>query len=403
MNSLSKLHNIKGWTLVIAAFALVFAFSTVDHAISPMVDILKAVFAVNQEKALWLISSCTAGILFGLLFGPMLIKSFKAWPISLVSAVFMGGGLAGFLLCGDFFAALTFRFIFGIGAGLVSTVFWWLAYESIDKKFYTPMITVLTASRPMAVAAGVPLVLYSADWFGWKIAFAAAGIIILLASALFIWACPVYTKQTLPFKPSSLIKVYSGVIKTPFLKTFFTAMFINRLCYFGFYSVLGIWFIKHYGFNVSELAKPLMIIGLCETAINFIVPFLMKTGPKKLFYISTIANIAFFAAFIWGINPVWWSVFMIGLFAMTDRIYNMLLLLFIPKIFASSQDRTVIGSMVTLVSWGSLAVISWLAGSFLEKIGINIFSLGLILTLIIGIILYIKVLKGTVFKDTYGV
>ena len=93
---------------------------------------------------------------------------------------------------------------------------------------------------------------------------------------------------------------------------------------------------------------------------------------------------------------------MIGLFAMTDRIYNMLLLIFIPDIFKNAQDRTVIGSTVTLVSWGSLAVISWLEGALLSKTGISAFSFMLTAALIIGIILYIKVLKRTIFTEKYA-
>ena len=396
------MRAVKGWTLVIAAFVIVFAFSTVDHAISPMVEILKSAFGVDQEKALWFITSCTAGILAGLFSGPFFIRSYKAWPVSAASAVMMAAGLAGFIGTGDFAAGLVFRFIFGLGAGFVSTVLWWLAYESIDKKFYTPMITVLTASRPMAVAAGVPLVLYGSSFLGWQMSFGAAGILIVSAMIFFIWASPKYSKGTVPLNFSSAAGVYSDMLRTPFLKTFFTAMFINRLCYFGFYSMLGIWFIDRYGFTTEGLAKPLMIIGICETAINFIVPFLMKAGPKKLFYVSAAANTVFFALFIWGILPVWWAVLMIGLFAMTDRIYNMLLLIFIPDIFKNAQDRTVIGSTVTLVSWGSLAAISWLEGALLSKAGISAFSLMLTAALIIGIILYIKVLKRTIFTEKYA-
>ncbi len=396
------MRAVKGWTLVIAAFVIVFAFSTVDHAISPMVEVLKSAFGVDQEKALWFITACTAGILAGLFTGPFFIRSYKAWPVSAASAAMMAAGLGGFIGTGDFCVGLVFRFIFGLGAGFVSTVLWWLAYESIDKKFYTPMITVLTASRPMAVAAGVPLVLYGSSFCGWQTAFGAAGILIVLAMIFFIWASPKYEKQTVALNFSSAAGVYADMLRTPFLKTFFAAMFINRLCYFGFYSMLGIWFIDRYGFSTEGLAKPLMIIGICETAINFIVPFLMKAGPKKLFYVSVAGNSLFFVLFIWGILPVWWAVFMIGLFAMTDRIYNMLLLIFIPDIFKNAQDRTVIGSTVTLVSWGSLAVISWLEGALLSKTGISAFSFMLTAALIIGIILYIKVLKRTVFTEKYA-
>lgn len=390
-------ENFKGWSLVIAAFAVVFAFSTADHAISPMADIFKTAFAISQERSLWLISSCTVGILLGLFSGPVLIKAYKPGPISYISLLMMLTGITGFVASFNFLFALGCRLIFGLGAGLVSTVLWWLAYESISKKFYTPMITVLTASRPMAVAAGVPLILCSSVVLGWRISFALIGGILVLSMLVFIWALPLYRGNIIKLNFTGAINTYIDLFKTPFVKPFFIAMFINRLCYFGFYSMLGIWFIKKYGFTAAALSKPLMIIGICETAINFIVPILMKYGQRKLFLIAVFTNIVFFTAFILGIMPVWATILLIGLFAMTDRIYNMLLLIFIPNIFNQFENKTVIGSMVTLVSWASLAFISYLEGALLDKIGMTAFAVLLIIALTAGILLYINTLYRTVF------
>ena len=170
----AKLNISKGWTLVISAFMIVFAFGTVDHAISPMVEVLQSVFAVQEQRVLWLISYCTLGIVLGLFVGPQLLKTYKIKNI-LYWAIFMQlAGLAVFVTVKIFYISLVARFIFGLGSGLISTILWWIVYEAVDKNFYTPMITVLTASRPMAVAAGVPLVMYGTKHLGWAAAFALA-------------------------------------------------------------------------------------------------------------------------------------------------------------------------------------------------------------------------------------
>ncbi len=394
---MKDLNWVKGWTLVIASFAVVFAFSTVDHAISPLVEWLQVFFGVAAENILWLISSCTAGIVAGLFVGPQFIKSVRVSRAVWLSLLMMAGGVWAFVATPSFALSLAVRFVFGLGAGLFSTVLWWLAYESIDRRFYTPMITVLTAARPMAVAAGVPLVMYGGQYVSWRWSFAALGGITALFCLAFLWAAPKDESPKNPFTPKALLQRYRLAWNTPRLKTFFSAMFINRLCYFGFYSMLGLWFIGHYHLNTLEIARPLMAIGICETLINFVVPFLLKVGPKKLFYVSVLGNAAAFAVFAWGVLPLWWAIVFIGLFAMTDRVYNMLLLLFIPKVFDSSKDRTTIGSLVTLVSWAALMAVSWLEGALLDVVGLDWTALFLLLSLAVGSVLYVKVLKRTVF------
>ena len=388
---------VKGWTLVAASFIVVFAFSTVDHAISPLVEWLQAFFGVAAENVLWLISSCTAGIVAGLFVGPQFIKSVRVSRAVWISLLMMAGGVWAFVVTPVFAWSLVVRFVFGLGAGIFSTILWWLAYESIDRRFYTPMITVLTAARPMAVAAGVPLVMYGGKYISWRWSFAVLGLLTAVFCLAFLWAAPNDAGQKVPFTPKAVLARYRLAWATPRLKTFFAAMFVNRLCYFGFYSMLGLWFIGHYHLDTLEIARPLMAIGVCETLINFVVPFLLRIGPKKLFYLSVAGNAAAFGAFAWGVLPLWWAIAFIGLFAMTDRVYNMLLLLFIPKVFDASKDRTTIGSLVTLVSWAALMAVSWLEGAFLQAAGLNVTAACLLLALVAGTVLYIKVLKRTVF------
>jgi len=395
---MTRTDNIKGWTLVVASFVVVFAFSTVDHAISPLVEWLSVFFGTGAERTLWLISSCTAGIVLGLFVGPQCLKTVPVSRVLWGSLVMMAGGIWAFVSVPYFAVSLAIRFLFGLGAGLFSTLLWWLTFEAIQKRFYIPMITVLTAARPMAVAAGVPLVLYGGTRLNWRISFAVMGVLIALFCLLFVCAMPADNKEKSSFTLKAFLRTYQTAWHTPHLPVFFTAMFINRFCYFGFYSMLGLWFIGHYHLSTVELARPLMAIGICETVINFIVPVLMKIGQKKLFYLSLIFNTLFFGIFAWGMLPLWVAIVFIGLFAMTDRIYNMLLLVFIPNIFSTSKDRTTIGSLVTLVSWTSLMLISWIEGSFLQYIGLQTMSALLLICLIGGFVLYVRMLRKTVFS-----
>jgi predicted MFS family arabinose efflux permease len=102
----------------------------------------------------------------------------------------IAAGLLVFVSCHIFIISFTARLVFGLGAGIMSSIMWWLAYESIDKKFYIPMIIVLTASHPMAVAAGVPLVMYASKYVGCPLAFGLSGVLIVLFSLLLSRSMP---------------------------------------------------------------------------------------------------------------------------------------------------------------------------------------------------------------------
>jgi len=157
--------------IVAASFVIIFAFSSVDHAISPLAEIFSNFFSVPLGNSLWLISYCTLGIVVGLIAGPAMLKASDCGRLVKGSVVVLGAALALFLLCPYFYGSLFLRFVFGLGAGVLSTAMWWLTYEGVAKPYYEAMVTVLMASRPMAVALGVPLAGYMSAWWSWRAAF----------------------------------------------------------------------------------------------------------------------------------------------------------------------------------------------------------------------------------------
>ena len=54
--------------VVVLAFILIFAFNSIDNAISPMADVIGQSFAIPAHTALLFISFCTGGTVAGLIF-----------------------------------------------------------------------------------------------------------------------------------------------------------------------------------------------------------------------------------------------------------------------------------------------------------------------------------------------
>ena len=357
---------------VFSSLILIFAFSAVDLAISPLVKVFHGYYSIPMEKILWLISYCTLGIVIGVFTGPAITRTFRVNKVAGISSFTMALSLALFLIVQDFTLALILRVIFGISVGIISTVMWWLAYHGVSKESMHPMITVMMAARPLAVALGVPLTGMIAMTYGWKNSFSLLLGLILISSFLLYRSMPEDKDEKSSFCITGIINEYTTTLKIPWSITFFTGLMINKICYFGFYSMAGIWFMKYYKLTPFNIAGILLYIGLGEASINFVIPVLIKRfGQKAVFITSIIAGGIFFSLLFRGNLPLKASIALFALFAMMDRIYSMAMVVKLPEMFSECTNKTVMGSMVTLSAWISLMGISWVQGSYLDKLGIQ--------------------------------
>jgi len=80
---------------VLLAFILIFAFSSVDNAVSPMVGRIAQTYGVGLEKVLWLISACTAGTVLGVFLGPWFTSRLKPGGLLLFTSGPDEGGAGG--------------------------------------------------------------------------------------------------------------------------------------------------------------------------------------------------------------------------------------------------------------------------------------------------------------------
>lgn len=385
-----------GRLLVAASFVLVYAFSSVDHAIAPMVSVFAGFFGRPEARVLWLISSCTLGIVLGIIAGPSFLKSWAAPKLLNLANALLACALALFLFSPDFGVSLLLRFVFGLGSGLLSSCLWWLTYDGLDKKHYHAMLTVLMAARPMAVATGVPLAGLLQTQFGWRFAFGFFLALLLAAGAACLLRAPGDAAQKRPFRLAGIFSEYANSLSQPHARFFYSGLLVNKMCYFGLYSFLGIWLGRRYGLGVEKITACLLFIGLAETLVNFITAPLLKLNYRRVLLGSMLASPLVFAAFAPGALPLWASVALIAAFVMLDRLYSMGLVMTLPKMFPGAGNRAALGNLITLSSWTGLALVSWLEGEFLDRVGLDAAGWALALFLITGLVMLYRVQKLTV-------
>ena len=371
--------------IVVASFILIFSFASVDNAVSPMVDLIHMFFNIPIERVLWLISYCTFGIVVGVFVGPAIINAFRIKKVLLVGILGLATSLALFLFTGSFYIALFYRVLFGLSAGLIASCMWWITYYGVSQKYYSAMVVVLMSARPLSVALGVPFAGYLASVYGdWKTPFWFYLISIFIFGSILFYTLK-GKSQTSKFTLVKIIKEYIQIFKIRNAAPFYLGMTINKMCYFGFYAMSGLWFIRHYGLDMLRISKIMFFIGVAETAINFVIPKIAKcVGYQKLFDVSLILSGILFIIFIPGKIPLVATVALISVFMLLDRLYTMSIVIKIPEIFPSVENKTTFGSLNTLSMWMGLTIISWFEGEFLQKVGIQFIQMSLFALFIIG-------------------
>ncbi|OGR60522.1 MAG: hypothetical protein A2X36_09865 [Elusimicrobia bacterium GWA2_69_24] len=384
---------------VVFSFALIFGFSCVDSAISPMVDALHLHFGVDLDTVLLLISASTAGIVIGVLAGPSMTSAFRVSRLLAAAVVVLTVTHALFLLAGGFGAALAARFFFGLASGTIAGVMWWLAFHGVSKEYYPAMIVVLMSARPLAAAIGVPAAGLAASRMGWQVPFWALGAVMAAGGAALVACMPAETEPKKPISLRVIVSDYAEAFRLPQAAEYYIGFTVNRMCYFGFYSFAGIWFIRHYGLSLDLMSAALLVIGLAEAVVNFLVPGLLRRwGHRRVFPASLAGSALVLPFFIFGKVPLAAAVALIAVFMTLDRIYCMAAIITIPRMFPSLGNKTVFGSLNTLTAWVGLTVISSFEARCTQSWGLPAVESVLVACFLLGSALIYLVQHRTVLR-----
>ncbi|TDR72025.1 putative MFS family arabinose efflux permease [Paludibacterium purpuratum] len=385
--------------VVYASFLIIFAFTTVDASISPMVLPLHRHFGVSMDEILLLISSCTAGIVLGVFWGPMLTRSVMLSRLVVVTVAAMVLGVAGFLAFPSFAMAVVFRFVFGLGGGIMASLMWWLTFHGVSKANYQAMVNVLMSARPLAAALGVPFATIVAAKSAWHSPFLLFAVLILGCGALLYAQTGKVTQTIEKWEAKSLLRDYGMALGQPQAMPFYLGMVFSKACYFGIYAIAGIWFYRHYGLQLLEVGSRLFFIGMAEVAMTFAAPYVLRYfGYVKTLVGSIVLSAAVFLVLVKAYCPLWGATLLFVVFVGLDRVISMALTLSLPKMFPDVDNRAIFGSLVTLSAWMGLALVSYLEGDNLARVGLGAVEWGLLASFVFGSCLICYVQRVRVFS-----
>ena len=362
---------------------------------------LSETFSIAIERVPVLISFCTAGTVCGLIIGPAILKRVSAGKLLLASTLFLGLSQLLFTSSHTLCAGVIWRFVGGVSSGLVASVMWHLTFHDIAKKYFQAMVAVLMSSRPLAVALGVPIAGLLAGYTHWQIPMICLALL-CLASGLGLFS--IYPKSSESEERSSinnlsLLYPYKKALQAPYALTYYLGTTINRMSYFGFYTFCGLWFIKHYNLELSQISLSLFFIGLGECLVNFFTGTIIKKWGHRLTFVSSvIISSVILPLYIYGKQPLNIAIALIAIFMILDRIYSMVLIVSIPDMFNFQGDKTALGSLNTLTAWGAMTLISALQSQFTELWGITNIENLLIICFLLGTALVSFVQIKTTFK-----
>lgn len=381
------------------SFILIFAFSSVDSSISPLVSELQAHFKVPLARVLLLISYATAGVVASVLVGPALTASFRVSRLLAAAVAGLVLSHSLFLACDDFSLALLCRLGFGLCSGTVAAVLWWLSFHGVSKDYFPAMIAVLMAARPLATALGAPAVGLWAAQGSWQPPLWSLAVLIAASGGLLCALMPREETKKRPLSLRTLLDDYRQVLRLPHAASYYLGMTVNRMCYFGFYALSGIWFMRHYGLDLARISLALLAIGLGEAVVSLFVPAMVKAwGHGRVFPPSLAASALLLPFFLPGWLPLKAAVALLALFMVLDRIYSAAAVMTLPQVFTITGNKTAFGSLNTLCAWTGLTASSWLEARFTERLGLAWIEWGLIACFLLGSWLIYRVQRDTVLR-----
>lgn len=391
---------MKNFFIILFSMLIVFAYASADNAVSPLVTVFHNFYHVPEATVLYLISSCTFGIVLGTFIGPAFLERFTAPKVLVFSAIILSLSTIVFIRTNVFLSAVFFRFIFGFCCGLLNCIIWWVTFHGVSKKTMSLMIVMVVASRPIAMALGIPLVGIITSFASWQIAYTALiGLLLLSTGALYLLFQDKQNENRQDDKQKiSLLKTYREIFKLPYSRKFYFGLLLNSFCYFGFYAFAGIWFLNHYDLNFLRTSFLFLLLGGIEVSASFIAAWAFKNfSYRTLFLTTSLSTVFLFPLFIYGYFSLTISVVIIMLFILTNRAVVFAMIRSLPIMFSSQKNKTPLGALVTLSMWTGFALVSGIQGKLIPHLGVNFVGTILFFALIFGVILMLIAQKKMVF------
>lgn len=160
----------------------------------------------------------------------------------------------------------------------------------------------LNAGFGLAAVAGVPAVGVIGGWFGWRWAFAAAGLVLVLLAGLVQLTFP-------PAKPahtgSSLRQTYAEVLGAPLLGNVLVANLLERSIFNAAVLYLPPFLMLNYGLGTADVAPALALVAIGTIVGNGLGGWLgdRYRGPRATIFVCAQIIAGAFGLVLFGVAP----------------------------------------------------------------------------------------------------
>ncbi len=348
-------------------------FSILDNGLPAFFDELSKNLGINKGILVNLISTCSFGIVIGLLFFSGSINKAN-YGLYLKIAVLLGVLSATHVLNSSSYELyLLSRFFLGLLIGLISSMAWWFSFNLSGNS--TSYVVYIMTARPLSIALGVPLLTFFKDYIYWEWLY--IGFLGLVVLYLFI---PV--KKSEEEVKTHIWAVYREIFSNKSAYYFYLTILTNAMGYLGFYVIIPFWE------NIA-IEKLFLFYGLTEITGTLLSKKAIFSKQSPL-YISFGILVLMPLIVFFDIHE-YVNIAAIALYIFAARVYIVNVANTIPRTFSylSRKDGLgTCGSLIGVFAWLGLGLISFISSFFLVNKSLSILYIMLLVLNLISVLLF---------------
>lgn len=351
------------------AFAVFLAVTAVAMLGPLLVDMASALGASVPTAGQLVSTAAATWAATALVAGPV-SDAYGRKPVLLLGICFLAAGSLGMGLAPTFAVAVGSSLLIGIGGGMVPPTCIALVGDISPEKRVPMSIATLTMQPGMSSMLGVPLAAVLGEFAGWRTAFLALGLALLLAGLVLFAFVPRRRRGAAPARLAGRMK---RVAAFPVTWRMAGTNILARAAWGVILTFLPAYLIVTYGLRTVEVALPMVVVAMFMTAAPLLGGRIGGTRRRlgitaAMLLAATVPGLGVF--FLgWG---TWSSVLAAGLFMLLVVPVTTVLVILIAE--TGGEYRGALSGMISSSNWGGTAAGAALGGVLVAQIGYGALS-----------------------------
>ena len=244
-------------SLVILLSAAVFLVRTAALMLGPLLVALAAAFHTSVAAAGQLAAAINFSWALTALFVGPVSDTYGRRRVGLTGLLVMAAGILGSVLAWNYWALLACRLLTGVGAAMIPPNSMAAIADHFPPAERGRPFSILISASFLGPVLAVPLVAVLGDVGGWRLPFAAVGILCVVLWA-FQWVC--WPQQTRPAGQTVAFRArFATVSRSAGIWHVLSANALYQTAAFGLFTYLAAFLIHAYGIRAGDTALPLAL------------------------------------------------------------------------------------------------------------------------------------------------